>query len=495
MDIDPNVFAQALAAALTQAGNGQIATKAVPSTTPTTTYAHGNGGLLSAPGLSREIFNAMLLPRMGLQSRLPSYASNEQNPLYAILTGVTATTGSEPTGVCDDPPVAGLAKLCVQSYVFGRQSRMTRVFELDRLGLTTNRGEYYDFQLVGNPFTGAGGDTAAPTVPGGTGLNQINNEVGKQMFELAVAWARDFGPELYTGNPTNNSAGGGRKYYRGLDALINTGYRDAETGVACAAADSIVMNYASRNVTTSNTDIVAQMTSIYRRLKLNARNMGLNPVKWVIVMRESLFYELSNIWPCSYSTFRCTSIFSTSQTQVTDTRDLLQMRDDMRGDLEGRTGQYLLFDGERVEVVFDDYVTETALANGAFNSSIYFVPLTVVGGRRATYMEYVDYDREGGFMAGARAFAPDGAYFTTDGGRFAWHKKPPTNFCVQALVKSEPRLVLRTPQIAARINNVAYTPLVHERDWNTSGYYFVNGGRTDRLGYGPSFFSETAAVG
>jgi hypothetical protein len=81
------------------------AQKAV-STTPTTTYAHGPGGLLSAPGLSKDIINAMLLPHMGVQSRLPSYPSNEANPLYAILTGVTATSGSEPTGVCDDPPVA-----------------------------------------------------------------------------------------------------------------------------------------------------------------------------------------------------------------------------------------------------------------------------------------------------------------------------------------------------------------------------------------------------
>jgi hypothetical protein len=42
---------------------------------------------------------------------------------------------------------------------------------------------------------------------------------------------------------------------------------------------------------------------------------------------------------------------------------------------------------------------------------------------------------------------------------------------------------------------VAYTPLQHERDWATSGYYFANGGKTDRLGYGPSFFSETSATG
>jgi len=471
-------------------------TKAVPSSTPTTTYAHGPGGLLSAPGLSKDIINAMIMPHMGLQSRLPSYPSNEANPLYAILTGVTATTGNEPTGVCDDPPVAGLAKLCEQSYVFGRQSRQTRVFELDRLGLTTNRGEYYDFNLVGNPFTGAGPNDQIPSVPGGAAASNINEEVGKQMFELAVAWGRDFGPRLYTGNPTNNTAGGGDKYYRGFDALINTGYRDAETGVACAAADSLVWNFASSNVSTASmTNFVRTVTSIARRLKLNARGMGLNPVKWVIAMRETLFYEITEGWPCNYMTYRCSNVFSAGQPQQTSTAELMAMRTEMRGNMDARTGQFLWIDGERWEVVFDDFIPETALANGAFNSAIYFVPLTVVGGRRVSYMEYVNYDMTGGFLDGARAFAPDGSYFTTDGGRFAWHKKPPTNFCVQALVKSEPRLILRTPMIAARITNVAYTPLAHERDYQTTGYYFVNGGKTDRLGYGPSFFSETSQTG
>lgn len=488
--IDPNVLAQALIAL---AGGG-VTTKTVPSSTPTTTYGHGDGGLLSAPGLSKDIINAMILPHLGLQGLLPSYPSNESHPLYGILTGVTATTGSEPTGVCDDPPVAGLLKLCEQSFVYGRQSRQTRVFELDRMGMTNNRGEYWDFNLVGNPFMDS---PTAPTVPNGNTAQQaLNNEVGKAMFELAVAWRRDFATDLYVGNPANNTAGGGRKYYRGLDILINTGYRDAETGTACPAADSIVANFNSQDVKAQSALIMRTFTSIMRRLRFNAIEMGLDPVRWVISMRWSLFYELTEVWPCAYVTYRCqsTNNFSASQPNTSTAAELQQMRDDMRGNWEARTGQYLLIDGQKVEVVIDDAINETSLGNGAFNSDVYFVPLTVVGGRRVTYMEYVPYDQPGGAMDAARALAPDGHYFTTDGGRFLWHKKPPTNFCVQALVKSEPRLILRTPQIAARLTNLAYTPIQHERDAFTTGYYFVNGGKTDRLGYGPSFFSQTANV-
>lgn len=494
VQIDPNVLAQALVA-LAQQG-GSPAFKAVSSTPRTSGYGHGPYGLLSAPGLSRDLMNAMLLPYTGLASRLPSYPSNDGYPLYGIITGQTAGSGSNPTGVCDDPPNAGLLKLCTQSAVFGRYSLQTPVIDVDRVGLGTNRGEFMDQQLIGNPFSVSGVENTAPTTPTGMNINNaLNNEISKVFFELSVDWVRRYGPLLYTGNPANNTSGGGYKEYRGLDGLINTGYRDAETGTACAAADSILANFASANVTTANTNIVQLMTSTYRRLKINARGMGLWPVKWVIVMREALFYELTQTWACTYATFRCSNVggFSTSQVNSISNDSVMQLRQDMRGNMETRTGQYLLIDDERVEVLFDDFVAETALANGAFNSSIYFIPLTVIGGRAVTYFEYLNYDAPNGALAAARALAPGDSYMATDGGRFLWHRKPPTNFCVQALVKTEPRLILRTPYLAARITNVAYTPLAHERDWNTSGYYFANGGATSR-GVAPSYYSPNASI-
>lgn len=487
--IDPNVLAQALIAL---ASGTKL--KDIVSSTPTTTYGHGSGGLLSAPGMSQNIINAMMMPHLGLQSILPSYSSNEQNPLYGILTGQTATTGTvsgaNANGVCQDPPYAGLMKLCSQSYIFGRQSLMTRVFELDRIGKTTNRGEYNDYNLIGNPF-----DTGvAPTVPGNAGVSgALRSELGKAMFELAVAWNRDFARLLYTGNPTNNSGGGVIKEYRGIDGLINTGYRDTETLVACPRADSIVATFQNVNITTTNSNIVRIVASIMQRLRFRAVEMGLMPVKWAIAMRWSLFYELSQVWPCSYLTYRCQNQFSTSQVNQIDSRDVMALRDSMRGNWDARTGQYLLIEGEKVPVVIDDAITETGLGTGAYHSPIYFIPLTVTGSTAVTYMEYADYDAAGA-MEFARAMAPD-QFFTSDGGRFLWHKKPANNYCVQALVKSEPRLILRTPQIAARLTNVAYTPVVHEDEAFTDSTYFVNGGRTDRLGYSPSFGSPNSNVG
>jgi hypothetical protein len=483
--IDVGQLAQALVGLA-----GQQRTKAVSSTPRSSGYAHGVGGLMSAPGMTREVINAMILPYTGLASMLPSYPNNDANPLYGIITGQTAGSGSNPSGVCDDPPQAGLLKLCTYSSSFGRYSLQTPVIDIDRVGMTTNRGEFWDYQSIGDPFSPQGVTNIGPTVPGGMSLqNALNQEIAKAMFELAVEWTRRYGPLLYTGNPAKNTAGGGYKEFRGLDILINTGYRDAESTQLCSASDSIVANFASQNVSTANTNIVATLTNIIRRLKINARGNGLWPVKWVMVMREALFYELTQIWACSYATYRCQNQFSATQVNNIDSRDIMTLRQQMRGDMMTRSGQYLLMDDEPISVVFDDYITETSLGNGAFNSSIYIVPLTVIGNRPVTYIDYINYDMPNGALAAARAMAPQDSFFATDAGRFLWHKKPPTNFCVQALVKGEPRLVLRTPHIAARLTNVAYTPLEHERDWNPTGYYFVNGGRTDRNGYSPSFWS------
>lgn len=453
--------------------------------TPTTTFGHGNGGLFSMPGLSKPVFSAMTLPNTGLQNRLPAMPSMDMNPIYGIFTGVTATTGSEPTGVCDDPPVAGLSKLCMHTFVFGRQSRQTRAFDIDRMGQVTNRGEFLDLQLMNNPFGVDGAmNRNVPTIPGNNMGDVLRNEAAKALFELATAWARDFAREVYTGNPTANTSGGGRKYFYGLDILINTGYRDAETTIACPAADSMVRSFNNLRVDQNGSSAVNVITYMYRNLKYLAENAGLSPVKWVLTMRFGLFYELSQIWPIAYYTTR-NSVTDSGQFMMTNGRELIELRDKMRN------GNFLLIDGEMVEVVLDESVAETEPVAGVFSSSIYFVPLTVLGGTPVTYFEYVNYESPNGAMDAARVLAPQGAYDTSDNGRFLWHRKPPNNWCVQMLAKTEPRLLLLTPHIAARLTNIRYSPLIHERDSFTDGGYFVNGGKTDRLGYGPSWVSPT----
>jgi len=39
-----------------------------------------------------------------------------------------------------------------------------------------------------------------------------------------------------------------------------------------------------------------------------------------------------------------------------------------------------------------------------------------------------------------------------------------------------PRLILLTPFLAARFQNLRYTYSIHEREWDPASSYFVNGG-------------------
>lgn len=479
--IDYAVLAQQL---LTQAMGVQQ--KAVVSTTTNFVHGHGPGGLFSHPALERPVFSQMILPQGGLQGILPVKPALTTNPLYGIFTGVTATTGSEPTGVCDDPPYTGLSKLCMHQFVFGRYSRRTRVMELDAFGKLRDRADHLDLQFMGNPFTnGAGQNPNVPTLPGPGGADAaLSNDIAKALFEFAVAWARDFARTFYTGNPTNNTAGGGYKEFYGVDFLINTGYRDAETGVVCPAADSYIKSFGNLDVCANNgTDIVDQMDAMWFYLTDVCTRSGLDPATWVIAMRPMLFDLLTGCWPCAYYTTGCTAADSTSPSVFAT--DSIRMRDDMRA------GKYLMIRGVKVPVVLDDAIPETEVGAGVYRSSIYFVPMTVLGGTPVTYMEYFDYSTPNGFAAAAETFAPTGSFFVSDSGRFAWHRKPPTNWCVEMLAKTEPRLLLLTPCIAGRLTDVSYTPIKHERDWSPSGTYFVNGGNSTGQTV-PSYYSPHA---
>jgi hypothetical protein len=143
-----------------------------------------------------------------------------------------------------------------------------------------------------------------------------------------------------------------------------------------------------------------------------------------------------------------------------------------------------------VPVILDDAVAETDVGSGVFGASIYFVPLRVLGNTPVTFLEYFNYETPGGMMEAARTFAPDGAFYTSDSGRFAWHRKPPTNWCVQLMAKTETRLILETPYLAARLTGVRWTPVQHEASWDTASAYFADGGQTTYAG--PSYYTPTA---
>lgn len=443
-------------------------------------YLTGPGGLFGVPGLSRDVISTRVQPR-GLASYIPARGSVEMQPLYPYITGFQTTSGTNPNAVCDDPKVAGPIKNCFQTAQFGRYSFQTREFEVNRAGQRTNRGEFMDLSLVNGPVVDDMGGLTTPSSGAGAKFSLLN-EMSMRMVEVGVAFQDQLVRQVYTGNPANNSAGGGYQEFPGLDILIGTNKVDARTGTPCPSLRSDIKNFAYGNVSTSGgQSIVNVVTYLMRMLRYNAEHMNMGGVTWAVTMRQSLFWELTAVWPCAYMTYRCLAQ-DNSQTQlIVDSNDQIRMRDDMRN------GMYLMVDGVRMPVIIDDGIIEenhtgnAAVSLTSFASNIYVIPMTIRNGTMAScFWEYFDYSADNAAMDVATVGGWNGTFFWTDGGRYLWSRKPPTNWCVQMLAKIEPRLVLLTPHLAGMIQHVQYTPLQHERDAINGDNYFVDGGVTSR---------------
>lgn len=457
-----------------------------PTGTPSTPYYTGPGGLFGVgESLQRDVFSTRVVPQ-GLISRLPWRGSVDVNPLYPYLTGFQTTTGSNKTTVCSDPKTAGAGKNALLTAQFGRYEFMTREMELNRVGQRINRGEMFDLRLVNDPLGGQLGQALFPNLDV-QGSVLAGREMLARMLEVGIAFQNQLVQQVWTGNPANNSAGGGYEEFPGLEILIGTNKVDAKTGADVASLDSLVRNANYAKVDATTFDVVNVLTYMYRYLKDTAQRMNLNPVKWVIAMRNAAWWEITNVWPCSYLTYKCA--FRTTDGTViqnVNAADQIAMRDAMRA------GKYLLIDGDQVEVVIDDGIVEENSGNTnlitttCFASDIYIIPVTVAGGLVVSFMEYFDYTQ--GTIQAAR----DGHYmddFWSDNGIYLWHKKPPLNWCVQLIAKIEPRLIFLAPFLAAKLTNLQYCPLIHERDPFVGDGYFVNGGvSTSRAA--PSYWSD-----
>jgi hypothetical protein len=296
-----------------------------------------------------------------------------------------------------------------------------------------------------------------------------------EMVTAVISLERKLVTQVWQGSTAMNTAGGGYKEFPGLDSQIVTGQVDAETNIACPALDSDVKDFAYNLVGGAGNDIVEYVQMLEYYLRYNARKMGLMPATWVVVMRPELWEVLSEVWPCAYNTNRCADAVRGSQSRVfIDGRENVAMRDRMRDnltiDINGNQYQVILDDG-----IFEHNANNNAnLVPGQFASSIYFVPITVLG-FPVTRREHVDY-RLGGddvdLLRGTQIF-------WTDDGVYSWAVDG-TRWCYTLAVKTEQRIVLQTPQLAGKIQNVAYAPLQHLRSFDPSSPYHFDGGSSSR---------------
>lgn len=450
------------------------ASSATPGIAPT-----GVNSLFNTPGLNPLIPTTYIGPD-GIENFLEQnghvMSTNYMQELYGIITGQTASTGEEQTAPCaDSAPVAGDLKLCQQTWVFGEMTMNSKSIRMDNLGELYNSASPINLQLINNPFAT---EIATQAVP--MQVNEIfRSAIAKSVVELANDFKRRYARLAWDGNPGNTSGNsGGYLEYNGLNRIVNTGYRDAVTGTVCSAADSLVLDANSTIVQNNAGVVVRNFVEAYRSRQKLADDIGMSGVQFAWVMRYQLFLALTDIWPCAYLTYRCYTAApsGSSATGFVDTSAQAALRDEMR------RGRFLLIDGVQVPVIIDNTLDEANTGNGNFESNAYLLPLAGGGMGQLLYMEYFNYRNQyglGGQLAGA--FAGQNFRVSADG-RFVTVLLPVTGFCQQVQMRTRKRIILRTPFLAARIDNLQYNVYVHEREWQPGTSFFENGGNTSFAG-------------
>lgn len=451
-------------------------------------YMHGVGGLLSFPGQDPALFSTLVKPIPGLINALPVRADplavenadygGADSPLYTIITGQRAGDGddfdNQPENICDDPPVAGLLKACTQTAPYGLFSERISL-DAKHVGSTTNRGETLDFMLLN------GVQSQDPFIADQLRQNQgrfINNEFEQRLMTTGNSYQRLIAPLVWTGTPANNNAGGGAKQFEGFELLVNTGKVDAISGALCPAVDSVIMSFANTNVTSADANgvyIYQYMERLVRFMRILAETTGIGEVEWKWVMREDLFYRLCDVWEVQQYVHAIT-MMDTINTAAAGGRVQMDARAYNEYRFKMRDGKFLPVDGKIMEVIPDNTIPET-IGGGLFRTDIYLIPFTVMGNIPVCYWQFWNFDN-----GQLRQLIPITAdqIRVTDGGRVFWAFNQ-KNGCFDWNFWTRPRILLHTPFLAARIEDVGYDPGLHSRSWdpNDGDGLWYNGGRTN----------------
>lgn len=472
-----NLMGKAVGKAMAEALSArQKSGKATITDAITSNWPHGQGGYLSFSGLEPEVISAMLYWQ-GLGDILDIRGVRTSETLLPFITGMdplSTTERSTPCGNC----IAGETEACVQAFPLGLVCRETKQMKPTRIIERLNRGDI-DLRLLNDVLGGSEGSPWMDRSLSDFNLNDI--------LQIATAWALLFElpplfldaltPMVYTGNPVNNQDSGYMEF-RGLQLLVNTGHRHVIENVTCPALDSDVKDFNYEDMATGTNGGYTwyehmEMAAYY--IEHNARRQRLWPAEWVVTMRPEQWMIASGLIPLQsvQAAIMRASISSGFQVNM-DGATLLRERDAMR------ESHMMPLNGKMYRVIEDDGIFEHNNANnanleaGEFAADMYIIPVRYLANRPAIWLEHKDFryltpeiaatdDLIGGFFRSS----PNGMF------SYTWVKDGP---CFKIQAEVEPRIVLRTPQLAARIQRIKYVPMQHLRVADFDSAYREKGG-------------------
>lgn len=433
------------------------------------------GGLFSAPGVRPDRYSAF--PRVrSFAKLLTPQPSDIYNEIISIVTGASDGTGNNASDFCGTAPTPGYLKQCEQQYQYGKWFSKTNVNSVNDIGYLRNRADIPGQILNAGP-------AANPLIPDIMyKLVDTRSQLQYELFLQGAMMERSLERALILGNPTNSNSGtpgaagqnqrGFIKEFKGLDLQIKTGYTDT-SGVACPAADSIVVNFSSANIgaTVPGGDgrtITSVISDVWYALKDRQTQVGMDGVEYAIVMRKEEFRALTDIYANTYATTRFQSnTYSAGLPLIQDATRTNDLR------VEMLNNQYLIIEGEVVPVVFSDGIPldPTGGANN-YKADMYFVPLSWAG-RPLIRLEYFNLGNQ--YINEWNGFINPDRRRIINNGFYAMGLNH-VSFCDEYLFASVMRLILETPFLAARIDDVEFSYLAATRDPYPGTSMYVDGG-------------------
>lgn len=454
------------------------------SQTQTTGNLHGLNpagtiALFGAPGVNPRMFQTIINANGSFEKALRFRPSQYIRERVEILTGITASQGTNPSTTCGDGMRPGELKVCMQDYEFGQEIANTNTVSGPDQGLYFTRADV-DRELVSDA------NDFGPFVPDlFTGARNINSQSYKQFRTLAQALMLSNAKVLWQGNRSAAPTGTGSfdffvKQPDGLDRMIKTGYTDVVSNVACAAADSRVINF-NANLTGTSANfgsIVDALTDMFTGIEMDVSGgqggdgMGYVNNMWAIVIHPRMWRPLTRLWPCAYQTVGCATLNdSAGQKLIINAENQREMQEQMY------QGRYLMIDGMRIPVLFSWGISNPNVGLDTYTSSIYIVPFTV-GGEDVTYVEYFNHGNEQQ-EAWYNALNGNPDTRVLNGGFWRSERRMKAG-CLEYQFWSRWRLTFRAAFAAGRIDNVTYQDRTRMRSPYIGESYYADGGQTSR---------------
>lgn len=448
LTINEQQFTVAETQKMIDAGLFGTAEKHTATNNPSASVPHGLwfrqnvAGLFTRPGAEPGMFSTLTQPDGIFLNALRGTSALTVMPEYDIFSGVLGCQGSNGSDFCSDAPSAGFGKLCTTSSRFGAMWIKTHQVELNKIGGRINRADV-DKNLINNPLV-------YPFMPEiVTRARNINSQLGFETMALGVTTHRWLTHVIFHGvygMQGGNAHCGFNMEFDGFDRLIRTGYLDIVSGNHCSSADSRVINWLNNLAcgTLQGYTLVDTMSWLMNYLQQKADAQGLTPTDWVVAMHPNLFNALVQCWPCDYNTAGCNMRDTNSERTVTGT-ELTNARDMMR------QGSFLPVNGANLPVWQTSAIGETV--NGAgFSSPLYVIPLSSLG-MKTTYLEWFNQNN-----ADIQEYvgADRNIHYTSMNDGFWAMTDSQQRMCQEWYFAAQPRLIMRTPWLAARIENINY---------------------------------------